>query len=280
MKRLPSVLLAQSPNGPARELVATVVAVRTDDLLNLEIAGTLIVGVPALSSYIERHAGDAVQVRARGRQWLVTGRIGSPVAAPVVPPETVVSWGPGPPPGPGWHTGTVYVKGHQVYVQVPGSDTVGPVKNPAILAPDSWVTYRDGGPADASQPTQGSVAGQAPILTCFIFGTRIEAALAGASSLSIRLARAGFPHGNPGNQEVHLALHDATNPTDVPPNQVAGPLNSVALQLGEAAQFTVPNDWLELLAAGVARGFSVFYAVPGVDYVIFTVGSGTITVTY
>ncbi|WP_167519028.1 hypothetical protein [Streptomyces chryseus] len=278
----------------------------TDEGVNLDMGGDLILDVPCLGSYRDRKAGDWVVVRP-GTSPLVVGRTGDDpgaidetairaLAKEVALDEQVVrafTWGTGAPAGTGWQgpATALYFRKHssgkvEVYGQV-ASETdpsptapTAPAPKAATITANSSGAWR-GGSRDGSRdnPFQGDYTGRGNLRGGWFYGTKIADACAGktVAKMTVTITRLRGSGAND-RRPVHLYLHDYTSPPSGQLSLPTGPEDLLSLSVGATGTASLPASWRSALAGGSMRGLGVYYDGTR-DYAAFS-GTANIVITF
>ncbi|MGH3501681.1 MAG: hypothetical protein ACRDQA_12465 [Nocardioidaceae bacterium] len=300
--RLGRKLAKPSAGRPARQASAQVADV-TETGVNLYYAGSLVTDVPCSAAYRGRRAGDWVAVRISAGQLMVLGKLGgssaelsddlSDTVDAVLGDERVASVDFGQDAAPSGFTqaesvwfadqadGTV-----RVYLKVGASDPDPPPppptrpNKPITIAPNGSGSWRGGHPDDYHpEPTQGSWTSRSYLRGGWFYGNKIANACAGqsVSGMKIRIRRLGG--GWNAKRPIHAWLHDETGQ---PSGQLAlnhGPETIGSVSVGGVVNVALPAAWVNLLAAGTAKGVAV-YVTNRNDYSVYAKSSGQITITF
>lgn len=267
-----------------------------DGTVNLWYGDQLIEGVPADTSYVNRKAGDVVRVDKGLLSWRVRGPVGPAASSGTVtwgsvkgkPTLAGVTYGEGNP-GAGWVAGMasgIFVKGNQLYVQVPtgggsGGSSGEQVPDSVPIAPSARVVYQGGHRTTAingGKPVQGSY-GYLPANTgAWFYGSDIVTAAGKGTvdGIDVWLARSGSG-GNPRGVAVHLYLVAEGSPPYATPAISSLWTPSNKLTQNEDAHFQLPANYVSALTSGSSKGLAVF--AQGPDYIRFR-DCGGLTVTY
>lgn len=266
---------------------ATVTAVADDGTVNIVLGGGLLLGVPCLSSYLNRTVGDVVQVLQVDKRLVVQCKIGDEVDltdALSIPPETVVQWGTSAPGGSGWvHATDVYVKRNQVFaVYSTGSPDPTPTASThTTLSASDQGSWRDGRRNhDEDDVIQGAWPTYPhPYSGLWLYGTSIASACSGhtVSSMQFTITRRRGSGGVFGGASMHLYLHGYTTaPSGMP--SLYSQWNPGTLEPGEVKHLSLPASWVSALASGSARGIGCKASV-GSSYLTYSSG-GTLKMNF
>jgi hypothetical protein len=259
----------------------------TDEGVNLQMGGALVLDVPCLASYRARTPGDWVVVRP-GSSPLVVGRTGDdpgPVdeteirtlAKEVALDEQVIrafTWGTGAPAGTGWQgpATALYFRKHssgkvEVYGQV-ASETdpsptapTAPAPKPATINANSAGAWRGGGRDESrTNPYQGDYSGRGNLRGGWFYGTKIQDACAGktVASMTVTVTRLRGSGAND-RRQVHFYMHEFTSPPSGQLTLPTGPEGLLSLSAGATGTAALPAAWRSALASGSMRGLGVYY---------------------
>lgn len=256
-------------------------SVRDDGTVNLRQGETIYAGIFALTSYVDRKAGDTVTVVRSTAGWCVVGKVGAEWAPPA-PDPLDVDWGSGPPAGSGWVSGTVWVRDGAIWVQTADPTPPPSASKPVTLPPTSQGAWRDGHRDNDQSPTQGAWPSYPhPYTGGWFYGTTVVAACSGKSvaGMKLRVARSATRSGSFGGVRPILYLLSATTAPSATPALGDGPFYGPALALGVSATFDLPGNFRAALASGAAHGVGIAAGV-GSSYLVATSGCGQLTITF
>lgn len=241
-----------------RRMVVT--GVRSDGNVNLDWGGTLVdaggEGIPAMDSYTSRAEGDVVLVLVDDAGMLVMGKA-----------------------GPGKGTGPVTWKDIRDkpdltsagVATVPDPKDVPPDR--AVLWQDSWGGWHVTSAVNSGLPVQGSAPGYPVNAGGWFYGSKIADACTGhtPSGMWVDLTRSSAYHGNPRGVRVVLYLITEGAPTSGLPTYGASVLGP-SLERGAGTTgkgFPLPQNFVDALASGAAKGLGVQGYASNSSYVMF-----------
>ncbi|MFD5656910.1 hypothetical protein [Streptomyces hirsutus] len=295
--------LAQRADKASAYLSAQVVDV-TENGVNLDYQGTLLLDVACADSYRNRSSGDWVSVRA-GAMPVVVHRLGADPgdteedtirqvaedASSGLQVVRSVTWGTGAPDGTGWQAATTVLGRKnptngkvELYLQLGSASDTSP-DNPAVRPPAAVTvtatdsgSWRNGRPDDyASSPVQGDWTGNGARRGAWFYGSKIAAACSGKTvkSMTVSFTRKSGAGAN-GKRPLHLYLHDYTSAPSGQLSLGSGPESLLSLSAGAKGTASLPASWRSALASGSARGLAI-YTTGSADYMAVTGGSIKIT---
>lgn len=275
----------------------------TDDGVNVDHGGALLLDVPCSDAYRDRKAGDWVAMRP-GVRPVVMWRIGpdpgdttedtiKALAKEVALDEQIVraaQWGTDEPDGTGWQgpmtlymrkngEGKVELYGRlDVQTEPPPPAPAPRTPSPVTISATSSGSWRSGRPDDyASHPMQGDWTGGGNRRGGWFYGTKIADACAGKTVAKMTVAfTRQRGSGSNSKRPLHLYLHGYTSPPSGQLSLGSGPEDLLRLSVGAKGTATLPASWRNALASGSARGLAI-YASGRSDYMAVTDGRITIT---